>query len=70
MISIKQEHLGYLQEAKIDISKALSDNDLDLVLEIIDDAIVGDIIDHNDAITKHGIYLQRIYDQINADNEV
>ena len=68
MILVKQEHLDYLQEAKIDISSALSSNDLDLVLEIIDDAIVDDIVDNDDVISKHGIFLQRIYDQINADN--
>ena len=61
---INKEHLEYLQRHGIDVLQALKDNDLDLVLEIIDAAIVDDIVDNHDEITTHGIYLQRIYDQI------
>ena len=39
---INQEHLEYLQRHGIDVLQALKDNDLDLVLEIIDAAIVDD----------------------------
>ena len=63
-IPINKEHLEYLQNKGIDVLQALQDNDLDLVLEIIDDAIVDDIVNNHDKITTHGIYLQRIYDQI------
>ena len=63
-IPINKEHLEYLQNNGIDILQALKDNDLDLVLKIIDDAIVDDIVNNHDEITTHGIYLQRIYDQI------
>ena len=63
-IPINKEHLEYLQRHGIDVLQALKDNDLDLVLEIIDAAIVDDIVDNHDEITTHGIYLQIIYDQI------
>ena len=63
-IPINKEHLEYLQRHGIDVLQALKDNDLDLVLEIIDAAIVDDIVDNHDEITTHGIYLQKIYDQI------
>ena len=62
--SINKEHLEYLQRHGIDVLQVLKDNDLDLVLEIIDAAIVDDIVDNHDEITTHGIYLQKIYDQI------
>ena len=61
---INKEHLEYLQRHGIDVLQVLKDNDLDLVLEIIDAAIVDDIVDNHDEITTHGIYLQKIYDQI------
>ena len=61
---INKEHLEYLQHHGIDVLQVLKDNDLDLVLEIIDAAIVDDIVDNHDEITTHGIYLQKIYDQI------
>ena len=68
-IRIEKDHLSYLQNHGIDISQALEDNNLELVLEIIDDAIVDDIVSHNDKITEHGICLQRIYDRIQLHND-
>lgn len=38
--------------------------EIDVLLESIDDAIVDEIVSHNDEITDNGIELQKIYDLI------
>lgn len=67
MIKISKEDKEYLEKYNIDIPVD-SIEDLPNALEIIDDAIVDNIVDHNDEPDAHGIRLQRIYDRIWADN--
>lgn len=67
MIKISKEDKEYLEKYNIDIPVD-SIEDLPNALEIIDDAIVDNIVDHNDEPDSHGIRLQRIYDRIWADN--
>lgn len=64
MINITEEQKTYLQEQEVAFEDALENNDLDALLEAIDDAIVDNIVDHNDEPDEIGIRLQRIYDQI------
>lgn len=68
MVIISKEDIEYLKDNCIDISKPMQNDDIEKVLEIIDDAIVDNIVDNNDEPDEMGIYLQRIYDRIKADN--
>lgn len=68
MVIISKEDIEYLKDNCIDISKPMQNDDIGKVLEIIDDAIVDNIVDNNDEPDEMGIYLQRIYDRIKADN--
>ena len=68
MIKIKKEYAEYLEKSNVDISGAIERDDLWEALEIIGDAVVDNIVDHNDEPDAHGIRLQRIYDCIRADN--
>lgn len=64
MIHITEEQKAYLREQGVAFEDALDKNDLDALLEEIDDAVVDNIVDHNDEPDEVGIRLQRIYDQI------
>lgn len=64
MINITEEQKAYLREQGVLFEDALEKNDLDALLEAIDDAVVDNIVDHNDEPDEIGIRLQRIYDQI------
>lgn len=68
MIKITKEQKDFLIEQNIDFADAFSANDVKLLLEIIDDAIVDNIVDNNDEPDETGIKLQRIYDQIRNQN--
>ena len=68
MIHITEQQKEYLKKQSVDISDALNKNDLRTLLDIIDDAIVENIVDHNDEPDETGIKLQRIYDQIYNQN--
>lgn len=68
MVIISKEDIEYLKDNCINISTPMQNDDVEKVLEIIDDAIVDNIVDNNDEPDDIGIYLQRIYDRIKADN--
>lgn len=68
MIQITEEQKKYLMEQSVDISGPLKKGDLGELLLTIDDAIVGNIVCHNDEPDETGIRLQRIYDQIYKQN--
>ncbi len=63
-IEITEEQKAYLRENSVEFEDALEKNDLEALLEAIDDAIVENIVTHNDEPDETGIRLQRIYDQI------
>ena len=67
MIKISKEDKEYLEKYNI-VIPVDSIEDLPDALEIIDYAIIDNIVDHNDEPDAHGIRLQRIYDRIWADN--
>lgn len=64
MIIITEQQKAYLKERSVPFEDALAADDLDALLEIIDDAVVENIVTHNDEPDEVGIQLQRIYDQI------
>lgn len=64
MINITEEQKAYLREHDIEFEEALNKDDLEALLEIIDDAVVENIVTHGDEPDETGIRLQRIYDQI------
>ncbi len=68
MINITEEQKQYLKEQNVDIREALENEDLGELLLAIDDAIVDNIVDHNDEPDETGIKLQRIYDQVYNQN--
>ena len=68
MIKITEEQKKYLLEQSVDINDALKNDDLGALLLAIDDAIVDNIVDHDDEPDEIGINLQQIYDQIYNQN--
>ena len=46
------------------IESLVSEDNLQVVLDAIDDAIVDNILEHNDEPDEEGIKLQKIYDEI------
>lgn len=68
MIKITEEQKSFLYEQDIDITDAISTDNVDLLLEVVDDAIVDNIVDNNDEPDEIGIKLQRVYDQIRNQN--
>lgn len=64
MIYITEEQKSFLKENFVKFEDALYKNDLDALLTAIDDAIIGNILAHNDEPDEIGVHLQRIYDQI------
>lgn len=68
MVKISVEDRMYLISQGVDISSPLCNGDLWGVLDIINDVIVDNIVDHNDEPDETGIKLQKIYDRIERDN--
>lgn len=64
MINITEEQKAYLQDHAVEVEDALEKDDLEALLEIIDDAVVENIVTHGDEPDMVGIQLQRIYDEI------
>lgn len=68
MIQISAEDRMYLISQGIDISSPLCRNDLEGVLDILDDVIADNIVDHNDEADEVGIKLLKIQNRIDRDN--
>ncbi|MCI8857672.1 MAG: hypothetical protein HFH26_14185 [Clostridiaceae bacterium] len=64
MINITEEQKAYLRDHAVEFEEALEKDDLAALLEIIDDAVVENIVTHGDEPDETGIRLQRIYDDI------
>ena len=64
MINITEEQKAYLQDHAVEVEDALEKDDLEALLEIIDDAVVENIVTHGDEPDMVGIQLHRIYDEI------
>lgn len=64
VIQITEQQKAYLKSHGVAIEDALAADDLDTLLEVIDEAIVENIVTHHDEPDETGIKLQRIYDEI------
>lgn len=60
----KKRLLEVIPEAK----KAIEDDDIELLLEIVDDFVCDDIMDHDDEPSEIGYEFENIYDRLNWDN--
>lgn len=65
---IKAEQLEVLKQYIENIEELIAEDDIQLVLDSIDDVIVDNILGNNDEPDNEGIKLQRIYDEIFAQN--
>lgn len=66
MIQVSEQDRAYLLKNGIDISDALAADDFQTALDVIDDAIIENILCNNDEPDMVGIELQKIYDRINS----
>lgn len=61
---VKIEHVEELKKYIEDIEILIKSDDVQMVLDAIDDVIVGNILANNDEPDEEGIKLQKIYDEI------
>ena len=61
---IKAEQIKVLKPYIESIEDLLKNDDVQLVLDAIDDAIVDNILANNDEPDEEGVKLQKIYDEI------
>ena len=67
-MNVKDEQIRILKEYIPNIEKLIATGDIGTVLDAIDDVIVSNIILNNDEPDEEGVKLQKIYDQIFAQN--
>ena len=67
---ITVEQIEALRPYIENIEELISADDVDALLDAIDDAVVDNIVAHNDEPDEEGNRIQRIYDDIAAQNHV
>ena len=67
-MNITNEQVKILKEYIPSIEELIAEDDIGVVLDAIDDVIISNILSNNDEPNADGIKLQRIYDQIFAQN--
>lgn len=67
-ICITERQKACLKKYEIPFEEALEKDDLDMLLDNIDDAIVRNIVLNGDEPDEVGVLLQRVYDQIYFQN--
>ena len=65
---IKQKQMKTLEMYIKDIDDFIVDDDVQGLLDALDDVIVNNILGNNDEPDAEGIRLQKIYDEIMAQN--
>lgn len=68
MMKISQEDRMFLISHGVDISLPLCQNDLRGVLEVVADALVDNLVSHNDEGDEVGVELKKIFDRVKYDN--
>ena len=67
---ITDEQIEALRPYIENIEELISADDVDALLDAVDDAVVDNIVSHNDGPDKEGKRIQGIYDDIAAQNHV
>jgi len=67
---ITVEQIEALRPYIENIENLISADDVDALLDAVDDAVVDNIVAHNDEPDEEGNKIQRIYDDIAAQNHV
>lgn len=67
---ITDEQIEALRPYIENIEELISADDVDALLDAVDDAVVDNIVSHNDEPDKEGKRIQGIYDDIAAQNHV
>ncbi len=66
---ITEKQLKVLEKHIPNIRELAKSDDVQMVLDVIDDVIVGNILEHDDEPDDEGVRIQLIYDQIYNQNE-
>ena len=69
-VIITVEQIEALRPYIEDIEDLISADDVDALLDAVDDVVVDNIVSHNDEPDEEGRRIQRIYDDIAAQNHV
>ena len=69
-VIITVEQIEALRPYIENIENLISADDVDALLDAVDDAVVDNIVAHNDEPDEEGRRIQRIYDDIAAQNHV
>ena len=67
---ITDEQIEALRPYIENIEELISADDVDALLDAVDDAVVDNIVAHNDEPDEEGRRIERIYDDIAAQNHV
>ena len=67
-MNIKNKQIKILKSYIPNIEDLIAEDDICVVLDAIDDVIVSNILRNNDEPDEEGVKLQRIYDEIFAQN--
>ena len=67
---ITVEQIEALRPYIENIGELISADDVDALLDAVDDVVVDNIVSHNDEPDEEGRRIQRIYDDIAAQNHV
>jgi hypothetical protein len=69
-VIITVEQIEALRPYIEDIEDLISADDVDALLDAVDDVVVDNIVSHNNEPDEEGRRIQRIYDDIAAQNHV
>jgi len=69
-VIITVEQIEVLRPYIEDIEDLISADDVDALLDAVDDVVVDNIVSHNNEPDEEGRRIQRIYDDIAAQNHV
>ena len=67
-MKVTNDQVKILKEYIPNIEELITEEDIGVVLDTIDDVIISNILSNNDEPDADGIKLQRIYDQIFVQN--
>lgn len=66
---LKKEQKTFLHEHIKGAAEAIAADQLDKLLDVLDDVIVDDVMEHNGELSPYGLKLQRMWDDIFYENK-